>query len=97
MCSLDLSSHPQANVLAQSLLGASLARLRKQLPCQRLSPFTALCVLLQTLDALRGAHELGLLHRDIKPANMCVGLSRDTLPTDDPDATATLSAALDCK
>src|ERR671932_2188092 len=47
-----------------------------------LSPRTAAAVVLQIAEALRVAHERGVIHRDIKPHNILITESGDVKVTD---------------
>ncbi|SMP39519.1 Serine/threonine protein kinase [Neorhodopirellula lusitana] len=61
-----------AYIVSEYCPGPTLAqwnRERVDLP----SPHIALLIVAQLADALRGAHQRGLIHRDIKPSNIILG------------------------
>ncbi|CAJ0586186.1 unnamed protein product, partial [Mesorhabditis spiculigera] len=59
--------------IVMTLLGPSLADLRKCMPGMKFSPFTSGMCYIQCLDAIIELHQLGYVHRDIKPGNFAVG------------------------
>lgn len=65
---LDITADGQPFIVMEYVSGRSLRRvIREQGP---LPAARALKIALQVADALRAAHELGIVHRDIKPDNV---------------------------
>ncbi|CBY17893.1 unnamed protein product [Oikopleura dioica] len=58
-----------------SLVGKSLAELRRAQPKGTFSLSTTLRLGRHILQAIRDIHEVGFLHRDIKPSNFAMGVS----------------------
>lgn len=63
------------NYIVMSLVGKSLAELRRAQPKGTFSLSTTLRLGRHILQAIRDIHEVGFLHRDIKPSNFAMGVS----------------------
>jgi len=62
------------NYIVMSLVGKSLAELRRAQPRGIFSLSTTLRLGKHILQAIRDIHEVGFLHRDIKPSNFAMGI-----------------------
>lgn len=62
------------NYIVMSLVGKSLAELRRAQPRGIFSLSTTLRLGTHILKAIRDIHEVGFLHRDIKPSNFAMGI-----------------------
>ena len=71
----------QYSYLIMTLLGRSLADLRRAQPDQHFRASTVIRLGIQMLDAIRGVHNAGFLHRDIKPSNFAIGPTQKNEPT----------------
>lgn len=63
------------NYIVMSLVGKSLAELRRAQPKGTFSLSTTLRLGRHILQAIRDIHEVGFLHRDIKPSNFAMGVA----------------------
>ncbi|KAF7638297.1 Protein kinase domain-containing protein [Meloidogyne graminicola] len=72
------NSDPMPNhmFLVMSLLGRSLADIKRGRQHKIFSPSTGYYCAIQSLEAIRDLHDLGYVHRDIKPGNFVIGLPR---------------------
>lgn len=64
----DAGQHEKCHFIAQAYIAGS--PLSGQIPDRGMAPDRAVRIVLQLLDALGYAHQLGILHRDVKPANV---------------------------
>ena len=69
----DRGRNDQYNYVIMSLVGQSLADLKKACPGGKFSIGSALRLGVQCLEALEDLHRIGYLHRDVKPGNFAVG------------------------
>uniref|UniRef100_A0A914KVA8 non-specific serine/threonine protein kinase n=1 Tax=Meloidogyne incognita TaxID=6306 RepID=A0A914KVA8_MELIC len=67
---------PNHMFMVISLLGRSLADIKRGRQGKILSPNTGYYCAIQSLEAVRDLHDLGYIHRDIKPGNFVIGLPR---------------------
>lgn len=65
------------NYIVMSLVGKSLAELRRAQPRGIFSLSTTLRLGKHILQAIRDIHEVGFLHRDIKPSNFAMGIGQN--------------------
>lgn len=65
---------PTYNYIIMSLLGPSIADLRRLIPEQRFTLPTAIRLAVECLAAVANVHKIGFVHRDVKPSNFAIGL-----------------------
>jgi eukaryotic-like serine/threonine-protein kinase len=77
----DFATHEGNPFLAMEFVdGITLKQICQ--PGAKLAVADAISIVLQMLDALRAAHEMGVVHRDIKPANIMLVGGRQVKVTD---------------
>uniref|UniRef100_A0A915J777 non-specific serine/threonine protein kinase n=1 Tax=Romanomermis culicivorax TaxID=13658 RepID=A0A915J777_ROMCU len=64
---------PPTQFIVMTLLGPSLADLRKLCRNKRMAPGTTALLAIQMLESVEDIHNCGYIHRDIKPGNYMLG------------------------
>uniref|UniRef100_A0AC35FQ04 Protein kinase domain-containing protein n=1 Tax=Panagrolaimus sp. PS1159 TaxID=55785 RepID=A0AC35FQ04_9BILA len=74
---IDRAKKTHFYFLVMTLVGESLADLKKSRKPHIFSAGTTYAIGLQTLAALQQLHSVGYIHRDVKPGNYAIGLGKD--------------------